>query len=183
MVALIVYCMTCVMSYCDAAVTLDASGRVTGVTDVTVGSVIYDVVMRVEKGTTLWPDMTQATFWNNPKAAEDLIKAINIQLNALTPIPSEVADPSGAVAGFDTLYKIPVEPYPLVPTAVITVYGRYDSVVGWYGPQTGSDYKDSDSSAWVTISNQKIIPTPSALVLSVIGVSSLMAAHRRRRRQ
>ncbi len=40
--------------------------------------------------------------------------------------------------------------------------------------------------AWVTTASapaSAVIPAPSALVMSVIGVSSLMAAHRRRRRQ
>ena len=170
-------CSLGIMSQCYGAPTVDVNGRATGITELDIDGLLYDVQFRVGPATSIWPDITTATFWDSPTGADVAVESMVNALNSLTPIPSQLADLGGAVAG--------LAGYVTVPHSLSTaVQGVFFNTWLNIGPSTvGSTI---DLFPWAKFSSsgpQKeiTIPAPSALALTVTGLVSLLGVRRWRR--
>ncbi len=179
---LIIICaLSCMLlaNAASAAVTIDVNGRATGITNLDIGGVLYNVQFRVERADVLWPDITTATFWMDEAGADAAVLAINAALNSTTPIPLQIADAAGPVSPtYPDVYEIPVSPMTGFPPEVRVKFGRYDVGTSWHGPYSESWYIDQTEPAWAVFS--PTIPAPGALLLGMIGVGCVSRLRRRK---
>lgn len=94
-----------------ATVKLDNQGRVTNIFDLNVDGKFYDVDFQFDTFQNLFGDLddfnTEPTFWNQKDLGVAARNAINRELNALNPIPSQVYDDEKDI-DFSQFY-IPIE--------------------------------------------------------------------------
>jgi len=168
------------------------NGRATGITGLYVDGTVYDVEFRVGSAASIWPDISNATFWGNPAGSDQAIDAVVAELNALTPIPSELAEADGAVAPFSSFVTVPhafsgitpSTPFNDLTTVQATFFNNLWQNVGSSTSGTGNSlfpWAEFSIAAKGPLPPAQVIPTPSALVLVLTGTLSLVGVRRLRR--